>query len=135
MVGVALGAAAPTGEQEAAVVIATVVWLAMLTRVRAWWRYVPPPEGAPGRSPGWLVARRNRPMGIVLGGLLVAGGWLALLAHGSRAFWVKAAAAGLLAAMVVGLVTSAIIILYNKPRFLVPPGVRDEPGLLQNNRA
>jgi hypothetical protein len=46
---------------------------------------------------------------------------------------VKATAAGLLFVMLAGLGVAVAITLYNKPRFLIPPGVRDEPGLLQDD--
>jgi hypothetical protein len=132
MIGFALGATAATGEDKAAVVIVTVVWLAMLTRTRAWWRYVPPPEGTPGRSPGWLMARRNRPCGLVLCGFLVASSWFGLLASGPNGVgWAKAATASLLVCTVATFGVSIAIILYNRPRWLVPPALRSEPGVFQ----
>ena len=135
MMGFVLGAAAATGEDKAVIVFITVVWLAMLTRSRAWWRYVPPPEGTPGRSSGWLMARRNRPCGLILAGFLVAASWFGLLASGPNGVgWAKAVTAVLLVCTLATFGVSIAIILYNRPRWLVPPGVRSEPGLLQQGR-
>jgi len=132
MVGVVLGATAPTGEQKAVVVIVTVVWLAMLTRTRAWWRYVPPPEGSPARTRGWLMARRNRTCALVLCGFLVATAWFTLIASGPKGDgWAKAAAVGLAIATLGTFGVSIAIILYNRPRWLVPPALRSEPGVFQ----
>ena len=132
MVGVFLGAMPATGEEKAAVFIITVTWLAMLTRARAWWRYVPPPEGSTGRSPGWLMARRNRPCTIVLAGFLVAASWFGLLASGPNGVgWAKPVTAGLLLCTLGTFGVSIAIILYNRPRRFVPPALRNEPGLSQ----
>jgi hypothetical protein len=135
MVRVVLGATAATGEEKAAIVIFTVVWLWALTQARAWWRYVPPPEGTPERTKGWLLARRNRPCTLILGGFLLSASWFALLASGPNGVsWAKPVAGGLAVATLVTFVVSTAIILYNRPRWLVPPGVRYEPGLLQQGR-
>ena len=135
MVGLVLGAAAPSDGEKAAVVIATVAWLAMLTRTRAWWRYVPLPKGSPTRTRGWLMARRNRPCVLVLCGFLVATAWFALIASGPKGVgWAKAAAAGLAVATLGTLGVSISIILYNRPRWLVPPALRSEPGVFQQIR-
>jgi hypothetical protein len=131
-----LATTAATGEEKAAIGILTVVWLGTLTRARAWWRYVPPPEGTPGRAPGWQIARRNRPCVLILAGFLVGASWFGLLASGPNGVgWAKAVTAALVVCTLVTFGVSTAIILYNRPRWLVPPGVRNEPGLLQDQRA
>jgi hypothetical protein len=135
MLGVVAGTASPpTASDKAALVIFTVAWLVTLTRVRAWWRFVPSAPGQ-GEPYQWYrrfvvsTVNRYRPAGVVLGGFFVATGWFAILNYSSSAIWFKVILGVLASLTVVSLGTVISIWLYNRPRFLVPPALRREQGL------
>ena len=119
-------------------VIFTFVWLVLLTRIRAFWQFEPPPRSsvslADFESPVQNAIRREIPAALITGGCFVAVGWLSVLTHGSNSIWVAIPGLILGLVAVVGIVVTTSIWLVNRPRAFVPPKLRRAPGLISRVR-
>jgi hypothetical protein len=90
------------------------------------------PTGIPYSHAAWRGWVRAIPAGCVGAGALVAAGWIVVLlprSPGSKA--ALALASTVLALAIAGM---ASIVLFNWPKRLVPPHLRNEPGLFRLTR-
>lgn len=91
-------------------------------------RYDRKPKGLPWGDPTWHGVVRAMPTFTAAGVLLIVAAWLLeFRRHGP----VAAIASVLFFMMLFAVLLGAVIMFWNRPRFLVPPDRRRERGMLQ----
>lgn len=123
----------PGVEEKVFFAIFTLIWLIQVVRFRSFWNYVPPAELSGIVAPGATISvqltfKRQAPIAFVTAAFMIGVGWLIILF--TNDVWVIAPVLLLSALSIVGLVLVASVWLWNRPRRLVPPGLRDFPGIL-----
>jgi hypothetical protein len=111
----------------------TVLWAVGIVRLRSFWNYEPPritidAQASVIPASILLTFRRQAPIAVIAAGFFICVGWLTILF--TNDLWVIAPALLFGALTLVGLVLIASVWLFNRPRRLVPPHLRDLPGLL-----
>jgi len=90
------------------------------------------PHGVPWSEAAWEGWVRALPAACVGGAALDVAAWIAVLLSKSAAS--KAALAAASAVWLLAMVIAGAIILFNRPRWLVPPHLRRQPGLISRHR-
>jgi hypothetical protein len=138
-VGVALGAdnrlhIKPAGDGTIAFfTVLTLLEVFAVVRVRGVWESPATFETfSPRALPVFLNFRRQGPAALISGALFIVLGWLIVLFPNDG--WVVAPVLVLALATVTAFLVVICVWLFNRPRRLVPPELRDLPGLLTRSR-
>jgi hypothetical protein len=139
-VGVALGAddrlhIKPVGAGTIAFfAVFTVLEVFAVVRLRGIWDSPPTFETfSPQALPVFLNFRRQAPAALIAGALFIVLGWLIVLFPND--VWVIAPVLLVALATVMALLLVVCVWLFNRPRRLVPPNLRDLPGILTRSNS
>lgn len=114
-------------------VLFTVIWAVQTARFRSFWEASPTfASFSPQAKPIQLNFKRQAPAAFVVGAFVIPLGWLIILFP--NVGWVIAPVLILALLSLVGFVILTTVWLFNRPRRLVPPNLRDLPGLLSKPR-
>jgi hypothetical protein len=107
----------------------TLIWLVQIARFRVFWGASPSfATFSEQARPIQQTFRRQAPAALIWAGFVIPLGWLAILFP--NAGWVIAPALLLTVPSVLGAFVVGSVWLFNRPRGLVPPQLRDLPGVL-----